>query len=110
MQGNGQFNRLLRRIAAATNGLVFASIVLLAANARADVKKADEQVVLNVVQERQKVEQRDPLVFFREDLGFHNHSNSWFALRADFREFSNYDSFTRRQEPYVAGIKASWTF
>lgn len=71
---------------------------------------ANQQVFSAAMQERPKLERRDLLVFFREDLNYRNHSNSWFMVRADFREIASYDSFTRREEPYVAGIKACFTF
>lgn len=99
-------------MATVANWRWFAVFLLLAAAqaTRADEPPATDKVILNNLQERPKLDARDPLLFFHENLGWHNRSNSCFAVRADFREFYCYNEFTRRQSPYVAGIKASFTF
>jgi hypothetical protein len=117
VQRTGQINKLLRLVATVKNWRCAVALLLLAAAlaARADDQlPASEKVLLTAVQEQQKesqrLERRDLLLFFHEDLGPHNHSNAWFSVRADYYEFAFNDQFTRREEPGVAGIKAVFSF
>jgi hypothetical protein len=114
VQRTGQFSKPIRRIAAGTISFLAVLLLLaLATVAQADEPPASAKSFITAVQECPKLElreQRDLLLFFQENLNLHNRSNSWFAVRADFREFGCYEGFTRRESPYVAGIKASFTF
>ena len=114
MQRTGQFSQPIRLTAAGKISLLGVLLLLaLAPAARADEPPASAKTFITAVQECPKLEtrdQRDLLLFFQENLNLHNRSNSWFAVRADFREFGCYNGFTRRESPYVAGIKASFTF
>lgn len=114
MQRIGQSTKRIRLNPAGRKSLFGVFLLLaLAAVARADEPPASAKNFIMAVQECPKLdlhEQHDMLVFFHEELNHHNRSNSWFVVRADFREFPCYDGFTRRESPYVAGIKASFTF
>lgn len=112
MQQQKQFKKSVRSLAAGKGRQFCASLLLLTAAtvAQADDQHAPEPDTFVVIHERPKPVRHDPLVFVRKDLGRHNYSDTLFSVRADYQEFAFNDNFTRRQEPCVVGVRASFTF
>jgi hypothetical protein len=66
---------------------------------------------LTAIQQNQKLERSDFLLFLREEENRpQKHSTAWFSVRPDYYQYAFNDQFTRRQEPSVAGIKAIFSF
>jgi hypothetical protein len=117
VQRFGQFTKPYRLTAAGKNWCYCIVLLLLSAAfaARAGEPPVNETCYLTAVQEEQaqknqKLEERDLLLFFHESMDSRNRSNTWFAVRADYYEFTFDDQFTRREGPTVAGLKAVFTF
>ena len=101
-------------MAAGKNSQLCAALFLLAgvmaARAADQPQPADEKFTFVAIHQAPKPARRDPLLLVHEELGKHNHSNTLFSIRADYNEFAYNDTFVRRQEACVVGIRASFSF